>query len=123
MGLKITTDDKGVKIYRKDRDTKNGGKFATYTMGVSSKTLDGTWLNGFVDCFFKKGVEVNNKAVIKINNAFPTVTEYNDKKYTKWMILDFEIIDEGEKVVEVSNQDIEEFLTIPEGIDEELPFI
>jgi len=121
MGLKISTDDKGVKIYRKDRDTKNGGKFATYCMGVSSKTMDGTWVNGFVDCLFKKGVEVNHKAVIKINNAFPTVNEYNGNKYVKWFILDFEVIEDGEKPVEPPKD--EDFMTVPEFADGELHFV
>jgi len=121
MGLKLTSDDKGVKIFRKDRDTKNGGKFATYSMSISSKTMDGEWVNGYADCLFKKGVEVYNKAVIKINNAFPTVNEYNGNRYVKWFILDFEVIGQGEAPAEVPNDD--SFMVIPDSELVELPFM
>jgi len=118
MGLRISTDDKGVKVFKKVRDTKNGGKFATYCLAVSSKDLEGNWLNGYIDCCFKKGVEVNNKAVINIKNAFYTVSEYQDKKYTKIFILDFDTIEAGEseKAVDTS------FMDISDGIEGALPF-
>lgn len=124
MGLTVKSDDKGVKVIRKDRETKNGGKFATYSLMVSSKDMDGNWVNGFIDCQFKKGVEIANKTKIQINNAFYVVNEYNGNKYTKIMILDYQVLEEGEQVT--TQQPLggaEEFMTIPMGIDDELPFV
>lgn len=112
------TGDK-VRIYRKDRETKNGGTFATYSYGVNSKDKDGNWIKGFRDCMFKKGVEVAHRADIKVNNAFEIASEYNGKTYVKVMITDFEVVNEGEQAPAV---DSEGFMNIPEGLDEELPF-
>ena len=112
------TSDK-VRIFRKDRQTKDGSTFATYSYGVNSKDKDGKWINGFRDCVFKKGVEVAHKTDIKVNNAFEIASEYNGKVYTKVMITDFDVINEGEPQPKV---DAEGFMEIPDGIDEELPF-
>lgn len=119
MGLKLTTDDKPVTIFRKDREY-SGGTFATYSVGVSSKDRDDNWVNGYLDVCFKKGVEVCNKSKISINNAFPVVRKYNDKAYVSWMITDFDVVEEGQPTPanDLANQG---FLNIPEGA-EDLPF-
>ncbi|MBO5921944.1 MAG: hypothetical protein J6Q48_06105 [Bacteroidaceae bacterium] len=117
MGLKVTTDGKPVTVYRKEKDTQNGGKFTTYSIGISSKDKDGNWVNGYLDAQFKKGVEVAHKAKINISNSFYTVNEYNGKKYTKIFVMDFEVVDPGE----VQSNDTG-FMNIPDGLDEELPF-
>lgn len=114
--ITVTTDDKGVKIYRKDRQTQNG-TFATYSMMISSKLQDGSWLNGFIDCRFKKGVEVANKSKIKINNAFYTCNEYNGKVYTKLIITDFDVLEGGEAPKENTTN----WLDV-DGTQEDLPF-
>ena len=121
MGVRLLTDDKPVIIFRKDKQTSNGCKFATYCMGISSKDKDGNWVNGFLDVVFKKGVEVNNKAKINIKNAFPTVSKYNDKTYIKWMILEFDVVDNGE-VPQQAPTPSENWMNIPDGIDNSLPF-
>ena len=121
MGVRLLTDDKSVIIFRKDKQTSNGGKFSTYCMGISSKDKDGNWVNGFLDVVFKKGVEVNNKAKINIKNAFPTVSKYNDKTYIKWMILEFDVVDNGE-VPQPAPTPSDNWMNIPDGIDEKLPF-
>ena len=116
MGLKLVSDDKGpVKVFRKDKEYA-GGTFATYSVGVSSKDKDGNWVNGYLDVQFKKGVELGNKAEIKVINSFPTVREYNGKKYVSWFILDFEEVSQGEAP---SSADMG-FANIP--FDEQLPF-
>lgn len=122
MGLKVVTDGKAVTVYRKDRPTQNGTVFTTYTLGISSKDKDGNWVNGFMDCQFKKGVELNNKAKIEINNSFFTVSEYNGKKYNKLFIMDFTITDQGEVPAKAPTVD-DDFLGIPDGLDDsEMPF-
>lgn len=111
MGLKLTTDDKPVMIFRNDKEY-NGTTFPTYTISVSSKDKEGNWANGYIDCLFKKGVEIENKTKIFIKNAFPVSSKGKDKVYTKWMITDFEI--EG--------QTKDDFMAIPESINEEVPW-
>lgn len=108
------TEDRSVKVIAKDR-----GNFTTYSLMVSSKDKDDNWVNGFIDCKFKKDVSVPNKAKIKINNAFPIVEKWNDKTYVKWMITDFEIVEGGAPSVSVDDMG---FMTIPEGEDIEMIF-
>lgn len=129
MGLNVTSDDKGIKVYRKDRETKSGGTFATYSLAISSKDASGNWINGYMDAKFKKGVEVNNKAKIKINNAFFTVDEYNGKTYPKIFVLDFDVIEQGEvsningdAFVNLDSNDLPDFMKIDDAVGEEVPF-
>lgn len=117
MGLKITTDERGIKIYRHEKEGRTG-KFYTYSTMVSSKDTDGNYINGFIDVVFKKGVEVNDKAVILVNNAFYIVNEYNGKTYPKLMITDFDVKEEGKP----STSNNTDFMNIPDGMQEELPF-
>lgn len=109
------TEEKSVKIIAKDR-----GNFTTYSMMVSSKDKDDNWVNGFIECKFKKGVSVANKSKIKINNAFPVVEKWNDKTFVKWMITDFEVVEQGETPQAVATDD---FMVIPEGMSEDMEMI
>lgn len=118
MSLRVTTDGKPVTVYANEKTTQNGGKFTTYSIGVSSKDKDGNWINGFLDCQFKKGVEVAHKSKIEISNSFYTVNEYNGKKYLKLFIMDFNVVD-GPSTAPV---DMDSFMNIPDGISDELPF-
>lgn len=123
MGLVVTTDEKEIKIYRKDRQTQAGGTFATYSIKIASKKKDGNWVNGFIDVAFKKDVEVVDKSVIKINKAFFTANEYNGKSYVKLMITDFDVVEEGEAPQPPADIPTEDFINIPDGeLDELVPF-
>lgn len=118
MGLTLKTDEKTVKVFRKDREW-SGGTFATYSVGVSSKDKDGNWVNGYLDVLFKKDVEVANKTEIEIVNAFPIVTTGKDgRTFVKWMITDFVEKSSGEPAP-VKNND---FLNVADDEIEELPF-
>ena len=123
MGLTVKTDGKPVTVYAKERQTQNGGKFTTYCLGVASKDKDGNWVNGFIDCQFKKDVVVNNKAKIDIRNSFFNVSEYNGKKYVKLFIMEFDVVEQGE-APQQNGQGFsgEDFMNIPDNISEELPF-
>ena len=131
MGLKIVTDDRPVKIIRKDKVSAAGNAYTQYSAMVSSKDKDGNWHNGFIDVSFKHGVSVDNKAQIAIKNAFPVVSEYNGKTSVKWMITEFDVIVQGEVSAAPTNAsngngmatDADGFLQINADIDlEELPF-
>jgi len=118
MGLTVTTDDKGVKVFATEREGKNG-KYTTYSVGISSKDMNGNWINGYVNCRFKKGVSVANKTKIKIKSAFFVASKSGDKTYTHLMITDFDVLESGE----TATQDADEFMKIPEGVDEDVPFL
>lgn len=109
--MKLTSEDKAVMIFRNDKEY-NGSTFPTYSFGVSSKDKDGNWVSGYLDCIFKKGVSVENKTKIIIKNAFPIVSQGKDRTFVKWMITDFEI--EG--------QTSDDFMNIPDSIEEEIPW-
>lgn len=54
-----------VMIFAKDY---NGKTF--YSLGLSQKKQDGTYLNGYMDCEFKKGVTIPNKTKINITKGW-----------------------------------------------------
>ena len=121
MALKVVTDNKPVTVYRQDKTSSNGVAYTQYSLGVSSKDKDGNWVNGFLDCQFKKGTDIPNKAKIEITNSFYTVSEYNGKKFLKLFVLDFNIVEGGAPAPVPSGDG---FMNIPDGLDdsEGLPF-
>lgn len=83
-------------IFRNAHEGKDGTWY-TYATGVSSKRQDGTYINGYLDVRFRKGVVLENKTKINIKDAFLTVREYiadsDIKKKIELMVLDFDIAD------------------------------
>ena len=124
MGLKITTDDRGIKVYRKDNISKAGNPYSRFFIMTSSKNQDGSFTSAYTDVLFKKADadKITNKCVIKINNAFPTVSEWNDVKTIKYFIMDFEVITEGEKPVNAEPNDVD-FVNLDDIDDDEFPFV
>lgn len=119
MGFKIETDDKGVKVIRKDGTSKAGNAYTMYSLMYSFKQGD-DWKNVFIECSFRRGVDLANKTKIKITNAFMTGSEYNGQTKPKIFVLDFEVVEPGEgqpaKAPDTS------FMSIPDNIGDELPF-
>lgn len=95
MGLRVITDNKPVMVFRQDKTSASGNAYTQYSLGISSKNTEGNWVNGFIDCQFKRGVEVANRSQINISNSFFTVNEYNGKKYNRLFVLDFEVVGEN----------------------------
>lgn len=128
MSLKLATDDRAVTVYVKEKETQNGGKFNTYSLGVASKDKDDNWVNGFVDCQFRKADsgKIVHKCKIKITNSFPTVRKWTNrdgKEQTSvsWMIMGFEVVEMPQGTnVPAQNTD---FMTIPDSMSDELPFV
>lgn len=116
MGLTVTGE---TKVYRQDKTSQAGNAYTQYSLGVASKDKDGNWVNGFLECQFKKGVEVANKAKIKINNAFYTVSEYNGKKQYKIFVMDFDVVEAGEGQPPKANSG--DFMAVPDNVGD-LPF-
>lgn len=102
------TSDKPEMIFRDDK-----GQYPRYSIGVSSKGPDGEWIRGYVPCKFKKGVELENMTKIKIKNAFYTVSKGEKYNFVSIMITDFDI---------ESDEAPADFMDIPDGVQEELPF-
>lgn len=116
MGLLVTTDEKGVMIFANEKEKQDGTKYTLYSIPISKKDDNGKWESSYISCSFKKGVEVANKAKIKINSAFPTFNSYNGKKYNKLVIMEFDVIEEGETT------DKDGFIDMSNIKDDELPF-
>ena len=115
MGLKLVTDEKNVKVRVFDKTSAAGNSYKSYCLSVASKDKNNNWVNGLINCNFPKArkSEIADKTIIKINNAFPVVEEYQNKAYISYMINDFEV---------VGGSAPNEFVQIAEGIQEELPF-
>lgn len=110
MGLIITTDEKGLMIWRNDR-----GQFPSYSYSISRKNEKGEYINAYRDVKFKQGVELQNKTLISIKNAFESFNVAKDgKKYPYLMITDFDILSDGAGVPEMPD--------VPDGTDEVIPF-
>lgn len=118
MGLKITTDGKPVTVVRKDGTSKAGNPYTMYSLMYSYKQNE-EWKNVFVDCAFKKGVDLVNKSKINITDSFMTGSEFGGNTKPKVFVLAFDVVEGGApQPVEVSN----DWVNVPDSIDEELPF-
>lgn len=123
MGLKITTDDKGVRIWRADKVSSNGNPYTRYFTKVSSKDGD-EWVSAFIDVLFPKGTDIADKTEIKINDSFYIVSKYQERVSTKLYIKDFSIIGNAAPAPQTNKSQApgDGFMNVPEGLDEDLPF-
>ena len=120
MALKVITDGKPVSVYRQDKVSSSGNAYTQYSIGVSSKNTEGNWVQGFIECAFRKGTDIPNKAKIEITNSFYTVNEYNGKKYLKLFVLDYTVVEGGQPAPAPNDN---EWLNIPDNLDDSsLPF-
>ena len=128
MGIKITTDDYGVKVFRSDRFG-----FPQYSIGISTKGDDGKWISEYKTVRFRRGVELEDGDEIYIDNAFPTLDFWRDKTTGQlrhkevWMITEFSYRSRRENVSQnVSQPQVMAQQDLPEGYaqadDIELPF-
>ena len=118
MGLKIETDGKPVTVVRKDGVSQSGKAYTIYSLMYSFKNGE-EWKNVFVDAQFRKGTDLANKSKINITNAFMTGSEYNGNTKPKIFVLDYEVVEGGQPAPAPSGDD---FMSIPDGIADELPF-
>jgi hypothetical protein len=118
MGIKLETDDKGIKVIRKDGTSKAGNPYTMYSLMYSFKVGE-EWKNGFIDAGFKKGVDLANKSKIIIKDAFLTGTEFNGTTKPKIIVMDFDVLEGGDAPKPVDDG---AWMNIPDGIDAELPF-
>lgn len=61
-----------------------------YSTGVSNKLMDGTYENAYLPVQFKKGIELENKTKITIDNAFLSFYKNQEgKPIFKIVVLEF----------------------------------
>lgn len=94
-----------------------------YSFQVSKKNQDGSYDKAYFPIQFNKDIELENKTLIKIKNAWLSFYnwEYEEKKGTTFFIKcsEFEEIEKQEKL---SNETFKEFGETIEISQEELPF-
>jgi len=91
-------ENEEVKIFKSEK--------GYYSIGLSRKDRNGNYFNGYFPCQFKNGINVENKARIKIKNAFISFYLKDNTTMPYLMILDFELAKEKENYVELKG-DIE----------------
>jgi hypothetical protein len=96
-----------------------------YSIGLSKKNIDGSYINGFISCRFKKDIVLEkDKTLINIKKAWLDFYINKDKKTIPYIFInEFDIIDENIKVnKEVENDPYEEMGDIVEIDGTDLPF-
>lgn len=70
--------------------------WTSYTIGISSKTQDGKWVNTYQPIRFRKGESVPNGTDIEYR-AFAVVKERTidgqNRNYVVWQILEYKIVE------------------------------
>lgn len=116
MGIRITTDDKPVKVYRKDYNGR-----PSYSIMLSKKEGD-DWVRIYKPIRFKTGYAVSDGQYITIQDGFPVVDSWvgkDNQQYKRevWMITKFD----SDTPYTAPREDapegtIEGFSTVDEGI-------
>jgi hypothetical protein len=115
MGVVISTDERGVKIWVDEK-----GQFPRYSYSISKKNEQGKYDNCYIQVKFKRGLNPPaNGTDILIKSAFQTFDVWTDKEGKKHtipvvMIMDFEPM--------VGNGSSKDFVDIPAGLDDVVPF-
>ena len=77
-------NNEAVKVWR---DDKHG--FPSYSVGISSRKKDGSWVNAYQEVIFRRDVEFTNGEEIIINHASPSVRAWDGGKKIVWVVMDF----------------------------------
>lgn len=105
MGIRISTDDYGVKVWRSDKY-----RYPQYAVGIQGKDDDGKYVTEYQRVKFRRGVELENGSEIRIHDAFPTLEVWQDRQTGEtrhravWMILDFGYINAAPKPAQPAPQ-------------------
>lgn len=106
--------------------TNNDATF--YKIGLSRKDKDNNYINGYMNCKFKKGVDLENKTQIKIKDAWLDFTIKDKITNVYLFINDFDIVENDKMVYEKKDvpQNIKtEYEELDKGIhleESDLPF-
>ena len=117
LRIDVSTDEKGVMLFRKDGTSRNGNPYTKYSVSISQKNANGEWESKWYDVQFKKDLNVDlpNKTEILINKGFVSFNTYNGQIYDKIVVTDMQVLKPGE----APNTD---FVNVPSDIEADLPF-
>jgi len=115
------------------RYSQDGKAIGRWTLAVQRKfkSADGEYKADFISCnCFGKTAEIAEKHLkkgtkIAVHGRIQTgsYTKDNKKIYTTDVIVDdFEFVEKKEDTQKESEVDLDEFMKVPEGLNEELPF-
>lgn len=117
MGMRATTDERGVKVWKDEK-----GEYPRYSFSISKKNDAGEYDNFYMEIKFKKELPLpENGDNIIINDSFLSFNVWKDKEgkkrtYPYLMVLDYENLDSS-KPKDTS------FIDVPDGIDADaVPF-
>lgn len=107
MGVRLITDERGVKVWKDEK-----AQYPRYSLSISKKNDDGGYDNFYMEIKFKKDLPTpDNGDEILIKDSFMSFNVSNGKKYPYLMIREYE-----------NMSDTKDFMSIPDGINESLPF-
>ena len=114
MGMRAVTDERGVKVWLDDK-----GQYPRYSFSISKKNDQGKYDSFYMEVKFKQDLpKPDNGDDILIKDSFLSFNVWTDndgKKHTTpyLMIMDYENMN-GKKSAD--------FIDVPEGLNEALPF-
>lgn len=82
-------------------NTKNDRTY--YQIGISKKDKDGKYINGYIQCQFKNGVEIPNQTNIYIKNAWLSFYLKENKTIPYVFINEYQLV--ADVIKETSNKD------------------
>ena len=84
--MQITSNSEEM-IFRKDYNGK-----PIYSIGLSKKDKKGNYINGYMNCNFKQGTELENKTKIKIKDAWLSFYLKDKTTIPTIFINDYEVV-------------------------------
>ena len=107
------------KIFVNDYEGKE-----LYSIGLSKKDISGNYINGYMNCKFRKNEHIPNKATIIIKDAWLDFNVSNKKTYPYIFINEYELVNENkvEESKEIKEDPYEQMGEEVEIDETELPF-
>ena len=84
--MKIVSD-KDEMIFRKDYNDK-----PIYSIRISKKDKDGSYVNGYINCNFKKGTDIQNQTKIRIKDAWLDFYKKDNNTVPTIFINEYELV-------------------------------
>jgi len=85
---------KAIMIFAKNREY-NGNTFRVYSTGISSKSQDGSYNNAYIPVKFRKGIDVEDRQLIKILSAWLMPIKIGENFVVGLFINDFNLVEKN----------------------------
>ena len=92
--MKVISDREEM-VFRHDRNDKT-----VYTVGLVKKNMDGEYERGYILTKFRNGVELDNRTLIKLKDAWLDFYKVDNKTNIALFVNDFELAEQGAKTEE-----------------------